>query len=127
MYLKSQQSYWELEVELKPTGQLEAYREQQQNKTGHQGGEAGKVGGRYIQHMLYAYIKCSKTKNRNILGPSFLRKPPEQAAREASGLHYATLRSDHQGGWTKKCPVNADKNHERRWGMIRGAAHRKPY
>ena len=91
MYLKSQHSYWELEVELKPPGQLEAYRKQQQNKTEDQGGEAGKVGGRYIQHMLYAYIKCSNTKNRNISGPSFLRKCPEQAATEASGLHYTTL------------------------------------
>lgn len=113
MYLKSQHSYWELEVELKPTGQLEAYREQQQNKTGDQGGEAGKVGGRYIQHMLYAYVKCSKTKNRNISGPSFLRK--------ASGLHYTTLRSDHQGVWTKKCPVNADKNHEEKTGYDSGS------
>lgn len=121
MYLKSQHFYWELEVELKPTGQLERDRAQQQNNAGDQGGESGKIGGRYNQHMLYTYIKCSKPKTKNISGPSFLRKHPEQAATGASGLHYATLRSDRQGIWTKKFSMNADKNHKEKMGYDLGS------
>lgn len=71
--------------------------------------------------MLYTYIKCSKAKNKNISGPSFLRKHPEQSATGASGLHYATLRSDHQGIWTKKLPMNADKNHKEKMGYDLGS------
>lgn len=71
--------------------------------------------------MLYTYIKCSKTKTKNISGPSFLRKHPEQAATGASGLHYAILRSDRQGIWTKTFSMNADKNHKEKMGYDLGS------